>query len=194
MPHYPRSQQMLTTLIPPTHQWKASVNLELKSTYQTKYNLMWLVKDTQAIPAPTLNLPYEGTKAMLRIGDVWIASIYADHIQFASTAPKLKDYCMRRHKWDTSTMELVHWDAIESNGKKMGWADKFRTTKVVHGWLSVMHNLGKYKKLTQCPGCPCHDETFEHMYSCTHPLMKKQYLRVNSSFWTEQKIVGYIRE
>jgi hypothetical protein len=36
-----------------------------------------------------------------------------------------------------------------------------------------MHNLGKYKKLTQCPGCPCHDKTFEHMYNCTHPMMQK---------------------
>jgi hypothetical protein len=127
---------------------------------------------TQALP-PTLNPPYEGTKAMLRIGDVWITSNYADHIHFASTAPKLKDYCMRRHKWDTSTMELIYWDTIERNRRNMGWADKCRTMKVMHGWLPIMHNLGKYKRLKQCPGCPCHDETFEHMYNCAHPLMKK---------------------
>jgi hypothetical protein len=64
-------------------------------------------------------------------------------------------------------MESIHWDAIESNRKKMDWADKFRTMKVMHGWLPIMHNLGKYKKLTQCPGCPCHNKTFEHMY--LHP-------------------------
>jgi hypothetical protein len=48
---------------------------------------------TQALPL-TLQPPYEGTKAMLRIGDVWIASNYDDHIHFASTAPKLKYYCI----------------------------------------------------------------------------------------------------
>jgi hypothetical protein len=73
-------------------------------------------------------------------------------------------------------MELIYWDAIKRNRKKMGWADECRTMKVMHGWLPIMHNLGKYKRLTQCPGCPCHDETFEHMYNCTHPLMKKALL------------------
>jgi hypothetical protein len=45
--------------------------------------------------------------------------------------------------------------------------------KVMHGWLPVMHNLGKYKRLTQCPGCICHDETFNHLFQCKNPLMVK---------------------
>ena len=126
----------------------------------------------QALP-PTLQPPYSGSKAMLRLGDIWITSDYGKHIHFASTAPRLRDYCMRRHKWNTATMDLIHWDAIESNRKNMGWANQCRTMKVMHGWLPIMHNLGKYKRLTQCPGCQHADETFEHLFRCSHPLMKK---------------------
>jgi hypothetical protein len=36
-----------------------------------------------------------------------------------------------------------------------------------------MHNLGKRTGITQCPGCNCDDETFLHLFSCEHKLMKK---------------------
>ena len=80
---------------------------------------------------------------------------------------------MRRHKWNMATMDLIHWDAIEGNRKNMGWASQCRSMKVMHGWLPIMHNIGKYKRLTQCPGCQHADETFEHLFRCLHPLMKK---------------------
>ena len=148
---------------------------------------------TQALP-PTLQPPYSGSKAMLRIGDIWVTSDYNKNIHFASTAPRLRDYCMRRHKWNTTTMGLIHWDAIKSNRKNMGRADQCRTMKVLHGWLPIMHNLGKYKRLTQCPGCSCHDETFDHLFRCKHPLMVKALSDSKEQFVSRARDIGIHKE
>jgi hypothetical protein len=40
---------------------------------------------TQALP-PTLQPPYSGSKAMFKIGDIWITSNYDKNIHLASTA------------------------------------------------------------------------------------------------------------
>jgi hypothetical protein len=105
-----------------------------------------------------LQPPYKGSKAMLKIGDLWITSDYDDNIHFASTAPALRKYCHKRHKWDKKTMELI-------------WSNFVRSMKLLHGWLPIMHNLGKYKHITQCPGCECPDETFLQLFNCLHHLM-----------------------
>jgi hypothetical protein len=45
-------------------------------------------------PSPTiLQPPYEGSKAMLKIGDLWITSDFDRYIHFASTAKNLRSYC-----------------------------------------------------------------------------------------------------
>lgn len=118
-----------------------------------------------------LQPPYEGSKAMLKIGDLWITSDYDNNIHFASTAPALRKYCRKRHKWDNKTMELINWNMIDSIRKKQNWSDFVRSMKLLHGWLPIMHNLGKYKHITQCPGCECPDETFLHLFNCSHHLM-----------------------
>jgi hypothetical protein len=122
-----------------------------------------------------LQPPLANSKAMLKIGEVWITSNHDHHIHFASRGPIIREYCMQRHKWETSTMEKIDYCAIDRVRRKQKFNEQVRTMKVMHGWLPVKHNLGKHTKdgITQCPGCPCEDETFLHMYECPHPLMQQ---------------------
>jgi hypothetical protein len=124
---------------------------------------------------PALQPPYAGSKAMLKIGKVWITSDYDKHIHFASRVKQIKKYCRHRHKWSKRTMKLIDWSLIATirKRKKKQWPAYVTTMKVMHGWLPLMHNIGKYKFITQCPGCDCQDETYLHLFSCQHPLMKK---------------------
>ena len=125
--------------------------------------------------APAHNIlqpPYEGSKAMLKIGDLWITSDYDSNIHFARTAPALRSYCRTRHNWSKKTMELVDWKMIDNIRRNQKWNVYVQSMKVLHGWLPIMHNLGKFKHITQCPGCECPDETFLHLFNCSHYLMK----------------------
>jgi hypothetical protein len=77
-----------------------------------------------------LQPPYEGSKAMLKIGDLWITSDYDNNIHFASTAPALRKYCRKRHKWDKKTMELIALNMIDSIRKKQNWSNFVRSMKL----------------------------------------------------------------
>ena len=112
---------------------------------------------------------------MLKIGEVWITGNYDYHIHFASRGPIIRKYCMQRHKWNATTMDKIDFCTVERVRRKQKFNDQVRSMKVMPGWLPVKHILGKYSKdgITQCPGCPCEDETFLHMYACTHSLMQR---------------------
>ena len=64
----------------------------------------------------------------------------------------------------------------------------------MHGWLPVMHNLGKYKRLTQCPGCICQDETFDHLFPCKRPLMVKAVSDSKQQFASHARDLGINKE
>jgi hypothetical protein len=72
-------------------------------------------------------------------------------------------------------MSKIDWDAIESHRKTMAFHQVVRSSKIMHGWLPIMHNQGKWgTHITQCPGCTCRDETFAHMIQCPHRLMREK--------------------
>ena len=127
----------------------------------------------EAPPDDILQPPYKGSKAMLKIGELWITSEYDKYIQFARTARPLQAYCRRRHGWSDKTFKLIDWKMIERIRRNQKWAVFVRSMKVMHGWLPIMHNLGKYKSIKQCPGCECPDETFMHLFQCPHALMRE---------------------
>jgi hypothetical protein len=63
--------------------------------------------------ADILQPPYKGSRAMLKIGELWITLEYDKHIQFARTARPLQAYCRRGHGWDAKTFTLIDWKMIE---------------------------------------------------------------------------------
>jgi hypothetical protein len=129
----------------------------------------FLANPQQEVP-PLLSPPYPGTRAMLRIaGDTWITSKYDYHIHLAARSLQMQAYCLERYGWTTEVFESIHWDCVGTVRSSTKCITKSsRESKLMHGWLPVQHNLGKYKDTTQCPGCECSDETFVHLYQCTH--------------------------
>jgi hypothetical protein len=147
---------------------------------------------------PILSLPYPGSKAMLRVGETWITSNHDYQIHLACRTPQIRAYCLTRHGWSERVFHSIHWDCIETVRCAIKSITLLgRTSKVMHGWLPVMHNLGKDTGITQCPGCECPDETFVHLFQCPHKLMKdtramqmlefEQHLRAGS---LKDRIVG----
>ena len=130
------------------------------------------ISDPQAPDPLALQPPYEGSKAMLRIGDTWITSHYGREIRRASREPRIVAYCKKRHNWDDATMELINWEVIGRVRRRQKWKDFTNSMKIMHGWLPIMHNRGKFMSTKQCPGCECPDETFLHIFSCGNQLMK----------------------
>ena len=130
-----------------------------------------------------LQPPYEGSKAMLRIGDTWITSNTPKHLHWAHRIPSLKQYCFKRHKWREKTFDAIHWDSIESVRRRLKLKDLVRTSKIMHGWLPLMHNRGHITGIYQCPGCECRDETFHHFLQCNHKDRVTNREEVLTAFW-----------
>ena len=98
-------------------------------------------------------LPYPGTKALLWIGNLWIKSHVPRHISLACHTNNIQEYCMKKYHRSESTFNSVYWDGIECPGKCGTKTQLMHTSKIMHGWLPVMHMVGPFTNLTQqCPG------------------------------------------
>lgn len=75
---------------------------------------------------------------------------------------------MSRHGWSNQTFDSVNWEAVRTVRAGMPLSLFIRTSKVMHGWLPVMHMQAHTTGCAQCPGCKCPDETIEHLYRCTN--------------------------
>lgn len=121
---------------------------------------------------PTLQPPYPGSKALLRINGTWITSQEKKSIQEACHRGKLWEYCKNKYDWSEETMSTILWTVLKKARKGRTLASMIRTSKVLHGWLPVMHQQGRITGCTQCPGCEETDETFDHMIQCTNDRMQ----------------------
>lgn len=119
----------------------------------------------------TIQPPYPGSKALLKIGTVWITADMHGHIHRVRHTPNLTAYCKQKYGWTDDEMATIHWDAIGRARTGQSSTYLMQTSKFMHGWLPVMHMHGHTTGIKQCPGCSCTDETFEHMMRCTHPQM-----------------------
>lgn len=123
-------------------------------------------------PLPTLQPPYPGSKALLRINGRWITSKEKLHIKDARHRSALWEYCKSKYNWTEETMRTILWAALKKARTAHTLSTTIRTSKVMHGWLPVMHQQGRITGSTQCPGCEEQDETFDHMIQCTHEWMQ----------------------
>jgi hypothetical protein len=69
----------------------------------------WSQNQNQSMPQ-LLEPPYEGSKALLRTGKLWITSDDSKRLHFARRAPIIRQYCMKWHKWNLETMGSIDWD------------------------------------------------------------------------------------
>lgn len=127
-----------------------------------------------------VSLPYEGSKALLNIDKTWITAHQQRFIRMAKGGQALREYCCCRYSWDESQFHSVLWDMIRTVRKNISHTQLTKTSKIMHGWLPVMHMQGHATGVTQCPCCHHPDETMEHLFKCTNTeLMEKKDALVN---------------
>ena len=122
---------------------------------------------------PVLRLPYPGSKAMLKIGRRWIMSRFKREIYKASRMKEVKKYCSDKYEWDEYIFNLVNWDSVGSVRRQMLGTKLMQTSKIMHGWLPIMHKRYHITGSKQCPECPCLDKTMRHLNQCPNKQMVK---------------------
>jgi hypothetical protein len=120
---------------------------------------------------PVITLPYAGSRALLRIGKRWVTTDLDRYILNAHWADKTRSYCCKKYEWSRETFDTIDWELIRAARTKMGHTQRMQTSKIMHGWLPVMHMQAHITGRAQCPGCRCPDETLDHMFHCTNRLL-----------------------
>ncbi len=119
-----------------------------------------------------LQMPYEGSKAVLRIGKKWVTAGVKRHVYRARREPEIRKYIRRRHGWTEAQYDRVNWRIIGDVRRKSTFSQQRFTCKLMHGLLPVNHVRQHETQVAQCPNCAqCDDETIAHVFKCTHPEM-----------------------
>ena len=122
---------------------------------------------------PTIGIPLPGSLAGLRIGTTWITTNLASEISQAHHSQAIREYCCLKYNWSNAIMGTIHWEVTRIARRRGSPTDFMRSSKLMHGWLPVMHMHGHTTGVTICPGCgdPC--ETVDHMLLCPNPRMRQ---------------------
>ena len=136
----------------------------------------WAIEHPGELPPPDelMQMPYEGSKAVLRIGQTWITANEKRHLKAARQEPIIKKYIKKRHKWNDTQYASVHWDKIGQVRRRMSTSQQQFTCKLMHGLLPVGHVRKHVTHIAQCPGCTCPDETIAHVFKCPNVRMKRK--------------------
>ncbi|KAL7545625.1 hypothetical protein ACHAWF_015453 [Thalassiosira exigua] len=122
----------------------------------------------------TLEPPFRGSRAMLKIAGRWVTSDYKRHIYNAFRRPSTIEYMKGQCGWSDGDISSIDWATIGRVRTKMSVKWRRQTSKIMHGWLPTMHMRRYVTGLNQCPGCACRDETIDHMPPCPHSRMKSK--------------------
>jgi hypothetical protein len=117
--------------------------------------------------------PLPGSLAGLRIGSTWITTNLTSEISKAHHSKAIREYCGLKYNWSNAVMGMIHWEVTRIARRRGSHTDFMRLSKLMHGWLPVMHMHGHTTGVTVCPGCgdPC--ETVDHMILCPNPRMRQ---------------------
>ena len=89
----------------------------------------------------TIPYPLPGSKAQIRIGDTWITSHQRRHILWERRVHLLHRYCLEKYNWDDIVFDSIQWSLIRSARARSPHTLRMQTSKIMHGWLPVMHML-----------------------------------------------------
>jgi hypothetical protein len=78
---------------------------------------------------------------------------------------------MDKYQWTDEVFDSVHWFLICSVCSHSTHTIKIQMSKILHGWLSIMHMLSHITNTSQCPSCSSPDATLDHPFRCPHPLL-----------------------
>jgi ribonuclease HI len=127
-----------------------------------------LGKAPPTIHQTILTPPYDGSRAMLKIGKTWITSHYKKAIYDAHRTPAMTAYMINKYSWTTDTIKTVNWASINSVRRTLSDTKRMQTCKIMHGWLPLGHMRHHITGINQCPGCTSTNETIDHMLKCPH--------------------------
>ena len=131
---------------------------------------------------PALSPPYEGSRAMLKIGTTWITSNYKQHILRARRTDPMRIYCEEQYGWSHEDFDSIYWKSVRQVRRKMTHHKSTQVCKYMHGWLPNNHMRQWITGISQCPNCTCRDETLDHMLRCPNHQMKVKRKEMIAAF------------
>jgi hypothetical protein len=122
---------------------------------------------------PLLSLPYEGSRAMLRINDTWITSHHKDALYSTRRTKPMEEYLKAKYSWTDNTLGDIHWPSVKAVRQRLSQTKRMQTCKIMHGWLPVAHMRHHITGVNQCPGCNCTDKTTKHLGGMGVPIRSR---------------------
>lgn len=80
-------------------------------------------------------------------------------------------------------MTDILWKPLERARAGRTYHTRVKTSKMLHGWLPVMHMHGRVTGCLRCPGCNALDETFDHMLQCPNESMEETRISALNTVW-----------
>ena len=165
-------QAEIPTRHPNTLNLAARINVECDAiateTAQRAHN------GTEINTGNEITLPYQGSRALLNLNGVWVTSKHQHQIRQAKWGESIRQYCMTKHGWSQTTLEMVNWEVVRTIRSKMTQSQFVRSSKLMHGWLPIMHMQAHISGSAQCLGCTCSDETMDHLFQCVNATAAQQ--------------------
>ena len=128
-----------------------------------------------------MDLPYVGSRAMLKIRSRWVTSHYSGEQYKSRRSGPMQEYCKQRYNWTDKVFNLIHWASVGNVRRKLSTTMQTQTCKIMHDWLPTGHMRQWKKEGTYCPGCDEPNETLRHIWQCPMPQMTEKRKTVLSS-------------
>ncbi|KAL7532592.1 hypothetical protein ACHAWF_004182 [Thalassiosira exigua] len=109
------------------------------------------VENLPAMPK-TLEPPFQGSRAMLKIAGRWVTSDYKRHIYTAFRRLPMIEYMKGQYGWSDGDIGSIDWATIGQVRTKMSIKWRHQISKIMHCWLPTMHMRRHVTGLNQCPG------------------------------------------
>ncbi len=127
---------------------------------------------TSPISLPTRSLPVQ-----VFFGDQNIQSHYVANLRHAIAAVCHRQYLQAKYKWTDSTWGVLACDSLSPCAKKTLHDNATNRSKLVHNWLNLGSQRGKFRSDAtsvhrNCPYCTT-PEDFAHLLSCADPRARK---------------------
>ena len=119
-----------------------------------------------------LDLPYAGSKVMLKIKNTYITSRYLDKLYRARRSVPMREYCDQKYIWTDEVFDLIHWASVGQVRRKLSDTMKRQTCKIMHDWIPTGYMRKWTGEETHCPGCKEPTENLRHLWQCPSLRMR----------------------
>ena len=144
--------------------WKAKLNVYCDFIATKELNKIISRQQTtiQLLPASRIKLDIDGTT---------ITHHMPSQIRYRFSEKAIKQYMIKKHKWEVSTFLHVHIDIFHQLFQSFTKIQQRFYTRLLYRGLPLNQNQFKYNlsPTQQCPVCRLYREDELHFLHCTHP-------------------------